>query len=133
MKRIFVMLALIASATALSAQSTQVVLHLQSSDTLVYKSVVNQVGNIKKAIPDATIELVCHGPGIDFLKKGSVYVEKIQRLKLSQVTFAGCEFTMKQKNINKGDLVAYAITVPYGLVEIIHKQKEGWAYVKLGF
>jgi uncharacterized protein len=112
----------------------KVIMHLQSADTLVHKSIVNQIGNIKKELPDAQIEVVCHGPGLEFLRKDKAfYVNKIQKMNLKDVSFVGCEYTMQQRNYKKEDLVPYALTVPYGLVEIIKKQQADWIYVKLGF
>jgi intracellular sulfur oxidation DsrE/DsrF family protein len=40
---------------------------------------------------------------------------------------------MKQKNIKPEDLVPFAQTVPYAMVDIVKKQQDGWIYVKLGF
>ena len=95
---------------------------------------MNQINNLKKSIPDATIELVCHGPGLEFLlKANSRYVNKIEKLKLKDVSLVGCEFTMSQRNYKKEDLVPYAQTVPLGIAEIVKKQAEGWLYVKMGF
>ncbi len=133
--RALVLIFLAAFASAAYAQpAARVIMHLQSSDTLVYKSIVNQIGNIKKELPDAQIEVVCHGPGLEFLRKDKAfYVNKIHRMNLSQVSFVGCEYTMQQRNYKKEDLVPYASTVPYGLVEIIKKQQADWIYVKLGF
>lgn len=131
----YVMLFLAISVTELKAQNTpKVVLHLQTSDTLVHKALVNQVTNMKKEIPNAQVAVVCHGPGMTFLlKTNSEYVNKIEKLKLKDVTFIGCQFTMKQKNIKPEDLVPFAQTVPYAMVDIVKKQQDGWIYVKLGF
>jgi len=135
MKTYLILLLTVFSTMALAQQQPpKVVMHLQSSDTLVHKSIVNQIGNLKKEFPDAEIELVCHGPGLNFLLKDkSRYVNKLNRMELKDVSFVGCEFTMAQKNIKKEDLVPFAKTVPYGLAEIIKKQQDGWLYVKLGF
>ena len=112
----------------------RIVMHLQSSDTVVYRSMVNQISNIKKQLPEAEVEIVCHGPGLEFLlKRTTDYSTRIQKMNLPDVTFVGCEFTMKQRNVSKDDLVPFAKTVPYGLVEIIKKQQEEWLYIKLGF
>ena len=120
--------------TAAFAQQPKVVLHLQSADTMVYKATVLQINNLKKSIPDATIELVCHGPGLDFLlKEKSRYINKLDQMKLKDVSFVGCEFTMSQRNYKKEDLVPFAQTVPLGIGEIVKKQAEGWLYVKTGF
>jgi hypothetical protein len=134
MKKCVLLLLVGFSTVALAQQNTRVIMHLQSSDTLVFKSLVNQIANIKMDIPDAEIELVCHGPGIAFLlAKKSLYANKIDKMKLKDVSMVGCEFTMAQKNIKKEDLVPFASTVPHGIVEIIRKQEANWLYVKVGF
>ena len=133
-KNIFIVILLFLTHFAFGQQQPKVVLHLQSSDSLVHKSIVNQIGNLKKEFPQATIELVCHGPGLDFLlKKKSNYVSKLNKMALPGVTFVGCEFTMSQKHLSKEDLVPFALTVPSGMAEIIKKQQENWLYVKVGF
>ncbi len=111
----------------------KVLLHLQTANTMVYKSIVNQIGNIKKALPDAQVEVVCHGPGLNFLLKNAPYVASIEKSGYSGIGFVGCEYTMKSRNLQKTDLVPTATTVPFGIVELIQKQQEGWQYVKLGF
>lgn len=132
--RIITCFLLLWAGTVFAQQNPKVVLQLQSSDTLVHKSVVMQVSNIKSAMPDAQIELVCHGPGLEFLtKKNGGYANKLQKLNLKDVTLMGCEFTMKTRNYKKEDLVPFATTVPFGIVEILKKQQENWLYVKLGF
>jgi uncharacterized protein len=135
MKTMLLSVILFVSVQAAIAQSVpNVVLHLQSADTLVHKSVVNQIANIKKEFPQAHVELVCHGPGIDFLLKGkSKFINKINKMGFKDVAFVGCEFTMAQRNLKKEDLVPFATTVPFGLVEILKKQQDHWLYVKLGF
>jgi uncharacterized protein len=132
--RIIICFLLLLAGSAFAQQNPKVVLQLQSSDTLVHKSVVMQISNIKTAMPDAQIELVCHGPGLEFLtKKNGGYANKLQKLNLKDVALMGCEFTMKTKNYKKEDLVPFATTVPFGIVEILKKQQENWLYVKLGF
>jgi uncharacterized protein len=135
MKKILLSFILFVSIQSAPAQSVpNVVLHLQSADTLVHKSIVNQIANVKKEFPQAHIELVCHGPGIDFLLKGkSKFINKINKMGFKDVAFVGCEFTMGQRNLKKEDLVPFATTVPFGLVEILKKQQDHWLYVKLGF
>ena len=133
-KLLLILSFIIVSHIAFGQQHPKVILHLQSADTLVHKSIVNQIANLKKEMPDAKVEIVCHGPGMDFLlKEKSKYINKIYKMNMKDVAFVGCEFTMSQKNIKKEDLVPFASTVPFGLVEIIKKQQDQWLYVKLGF
>ena len=134
MKALNILFVSLVLTTAAAQSSTRVILHLQSADSLVHKSIVNQIGNLKKSLPDATIELVCHGPGLEFLLKDkSRYVNRLEKMKLKDVSFVGCEFTMSQRNYKKEDLVPFAQTVPLGIAEIVKKQADGWLYVKMGF
>jgi uncharacterized protein len=129
------LLALSLLITAAAAQKkSSVILHLQSADTLVYRSVVNQIANLKQTIPDLSIELVCHGPGIEFLlKERSRYANRLDKMKLKGVSLVGCEYTMSSRNLKKEDLVPFALTVPIGIAEIVKKEADGWLYIKLGF
>jgi intracellular sulfur oxidation DsrE/DsrF family protein len=126
--------AALAQGIGFAQKQPEVLLHVQSGDTLVYRSLVNQIVNLKKEIPGAAIEVVCHGPGMDFLLAArSGYINKIHNARLGNVSFVGCEFTMKQRKIRPEDLVPYALVVPFGLVEIVKKQQAGWLYIKTGF
>lgn len=134
MRNLLIILFLSSAVTVMAQDAPKVILQLQSNDTLVHKSVYLQIGNIKKVFPNAEVELVCHGPGIEFLlKKKSFYVNKLNSMKLNNVSYVACEFTMSMKNIKREELVETAGTVPYGIAEIIKKQQLDWLYVKLGF
>jgi hypothetical protein len=43
-----------------------------------------------------------------------------------------CENTMKQKKVEKSQLLSFVGTVPMGIGEIIKKQEQGWSYIKAG-
>ncbi len=134
MQKSYLIIAGLLISQLLLAQHQKIIMHLQSADSIVHRSLVNQVSNVKKELPQAEIEVVCHGPGLEFLlKENARYINRIEKLKLPGVVFVGCEFTMSQRNVTRKDLVPFAQTVPFGLVEIIKKQEEGWLYVKLGF
>ncbi len=119
-----------------SKQSGQhrVVFQLTTDDTVVHKGLLRQLNNVLTAAPGATLEVVCHGPGINFLMKDKTIVhEKIQEMKSRGVQFAACENTLKEKNISKDQIIAEAFFVPSALVEIVTKQEAGWSYIKAGF
>jgi uncharacterized protein len=117
-----------------TTKKLKVVFHLTSNDTLVHKALVKQLGNFLVAAPNAQIEVVCHNNGIEFLttaktKQGKIITE----LKSKGITFAACENTMRERKINKEDIVSEAIYVPSGVVEVALKQNEKYAYIKAGF
>ena len=118
----------------LSAQAKhRVVIQFTDSDSLSQASVVGQVKNIKTDLPEATIEVVCHGPGLDLLiKKNSKVPALVQEWNTKGVVFAACNNTMRRRGVKKEDLSAQATVVPSAMVELILKQEEGWSYVKGG-
>jgi len=124
---------LIAPLGGFAQKPYRLVLHLQTADTLVHKALVAQIGNIKKELPEASIKLICHGPGIVFLLKDSPYMNTLKAKAFENVEPVGCEYSMKQRGLTKADLTATCSTVPYGIVEIVKRESEGWLYIKLGF
>ena len=111
----------------------QVIMQVTQGDSLFQLTVISQLKNIKKALPNAEIEVVCHSQGLPMLVRAETKVAKhIEELSQQNVTFAACQNTMNRKNIEQADLVPQATTVPSGMVEIILKQEAGWSYVKGG-
>ena len=118
-----------------STATHRVVLQLSSNDTLVWKGIMNNIKNLKNAWGDSVfIEVVAHGPGIEFLVIGkTTQQERIAYFKSKGVVFAGCENTMRERNISKENMIPEAGFVKSGVGEVILKQEQGWSYIKVGF
>ncbi len=112
----------------------KIVFQLASDDTLVHIGLMKQLNNVLTAAPDAKLEVVCHGPGINLLLTDKTIVrDKIRLLKAKGINFEACENTMRDKNISKDRVITEAGFVPSALIEIVLKQEEGWSYIKAGF
>ncbi len=112
----------------------RIVFQVASSDTLVHKSLIRQLNNILEVQPDAQLEVVCHGPGLDMLLKDkSVVQAPMDKLTAKGIVFLACENTMKQRNLTREALVTSCGTVPSALLEISTRQQQGWSYIKAGF
>ncbi|AYQ33498.1 DsrE family protein [Runella sp. SP2] len=112
----------------------KIVFHLATSDTLAHKALAKQVANVLDYWKNAQIEVVVHNNGIGFMKKNEAKTAKeIEALKGRGVTFAVCENTLKQRKIDKSEILPGAVFVPVGIAELVLKQEEGWAYIKAGF
>jgi len=111
----------------------RVIIQFSDSDSISMASVLGQVKNIKTDLPDAEIEVVCHGPGLDLLVQKLTKVPLlIREWKSRGVTFAACGNTMRRRGIKKEDLITEATPIPSAMVELILKQEEGWSYAKGG-
>ncbi|NIK72583.1 hypothetical protein FHS56_000069 [Thermonema lapsum] len=112
----------------------KVVIQLTTGDTLAYRALVKQLGNMTKIWPNAKIEVIIHNKGIAMMKKESSNVaEEIATLTKKGVRFVVCEFTMQQLKLEKKDILDDAFYTPYGLIAIVTKQEEGYSYLKAGF
>jgi hypothetical protein len=92
-----------------------------------------QTENIRKVWPEAEIELVCLGGGLDLLtRKNSKASKMVADWAGKGVVFAACNNTMINRNITAADLLPQATVVPAAVIELAIKQKEGWSYFRGG-
>lgn len=132
-KRVFTSLVLMLGVLLLNAQSDyRVVFDLTSNDSLNHHSLLRWVNGISKATPDAKLEIVMYGKGVNMVTTGRSTVEEaIKKLASNKnVIFAVCEVALKNQGIEKNQLLPGVISVPDGIYEIILKQREGWGYIK---
>lgn len=120
--------------TVVSTKAHKVIFQVTSNDTLVHKATIKQINNILTAAPNAKIEVVCHNNGIELLTSAKTKQAKnIADLKAKGVVFAACENTLRERKIEKTDIVSESIFVPSGVLEIVMKQEKGYSYLKAGF
>ncbi|HEU4814756.1 DsrE family protein [Janthinobacterium sp.] len=131
-----ILLALLSCAAATAAQKEEkVVYHVNdaSNATAALKNIRNHLD----ASPKATIVLVAHGPGIDFLldgaidKNGAPYDVVVRELVQRGVSFRVCNNTLQGRNIDRQRVLPEAVIVPSGVAELSRLQwQEGYAYIK---
>jgi len=134
-KIIFFVSLLLVSASVIQAQTKDynVVFDLSSKDTINHQTVIREITLIKKANPQAKLEVVVYGQGLDLVVKDkSTKSEAIQELlKMENVSFKVCAMTMQRNNVEESQLVAGVRPVPDGIFEIVSKQQDGWGYIKV--
>ena len=112
----------------------KIVFDFSKGDTTSFATMVRQANGIMNATGNAELEIVCHGPGLDFvMKEKSTVQQEIQQLQNKyKVVFAACEGTMRRRGIDRSQLLPNITTVPLASLEISSKQQEGWSYIKAG-
>lgn len=132
-------LSLVISTPSVSAQKVvsmkkhKIVFHLTNNDSLVHKAMVRQINNLLTAAPNAKIEVVSHSNGIEFLMIAKTkQAASITELKNKGVVFAACENTMRERKIDKSEILSEAIYVPSGVFEVVLKQEQKYSYIKAG-
>ena len=110
----------------------RVVFALTSGDVNDWHLTTGNIGNLLKGIPSAEVEVVAYGPGINFVKKGSVAEADIKELEQKHVQFVACHNSMVFNHLTPADLVEGVGVVASGVVEVVSKQEAGWSYIKGG-
>ncbi len=112
----------------------RIVFQLTTSDTMAHKQLMKQLANIKNVTPGTQLEVVCHGPGLDMLiAEKTIVADKIKSLREAGIAFQACEFSMKDRKIEKSQMVPDASYVPYAIIHLATRQEQGWSYIKAGF
>ena len=136
MKKLLFLATFISITSLLFAQTKQhkIIFDFSKGDTASFALMVRQATNIVNASANAQLEIVCHGPGLDFIIKNKTTVStEIKNLQEKyNVVFAACEAAMSRRGIDKSQLLPNTITVPLASLEISSRQQEGWSYIKAG-
>ena len=111
----------------------RVVFDLTSKDSLDHKAVVRWISEIYAQEPKAEVEVVMYAKGLEMvMPERSVVTGGVEAaMHNPNVSFRVCEIAMKNNNVLKSQLLPKVQTVPDGIYEIVSKQKEGWAYIKV--
>jgi len=111
----------------------KIIFQLTSGDTTAHKQLIKQLNNSLSVSPTTKIEVVCHGSGLDMLVSGKTIVEeKIKLLSDRGVVFNACEFSIKERKVDRLKIISVSGFVPAGIIEIVSKQEQGWSYIKAG-
>jgi intracellular sulfur oxidation DsrE/DsrF family protein len=130
-------LAWLAAAPAL-AQSREPPLHklviqVSDNDAQKWNLALNNARNVQDDLggPDATeLEIVVYGPGIGMLKSDSPVAKRVADALSAGVKVVACENTMKAQKLSTPDMLPNIGYVSAGVVELMKKQQQGYAYIR---
>ena len=93
---------------------------------------LNNASNVQKDVgaDNVDIEIVVYGPGIGMLKADSTAASRVNEALASGVKVVACENTMQAQKLSKADMLSNVGYVSAGVVELMQRQQEGWAYIR---
>ena len=114
------------------AAREKVIIQVSDADTAKWNLALNNAKNVQQAYgaDKVDIEIVTYGPGIGMLKMDSVIANRIDESKQAGIAIVACQNTMKNMKLTSDDMLSNTSYVPSGVVEIMKKQKEGYAYIR---
>jgi len=121
-----------ASAQTTAAVQNRVVLQVSDNDPAKWNLALNNARNLQADLGagNVEIEIVAYGPGIGMLKHDSVVGTRVGEALASGVRVEACENTMRGQKLAQTDMLNGIGYVPAGVVEIMQKQQQGWAYLR---
>ena len=126
----------IVAPVAAQAQSGAVrnkaVFQVSDADPQKWNLTLNNARNVQDDLgSDAVqLEIVVYGPGIGMLKGDSAVGKRVAEALKSNVKVVACENTMKAQKLGYADMLPDIGYVPAGVVELMQRQKEGYAYIR---
>jgi intracellular sulfur oxidation DsrE/DsrF family protein len=110
----------------------RVVMQMSEADPARWNLALNNAKNIQTDLGAANvdIELVAYGPGIGMLKADSVVGNRVDEAIAAGVKVVACENTMRNQKLARTDMLNKISYVDAGVVEIMQRQQQGWAYIR---
>lgn len=120
------------AAATTSVAKQKVVFQMSDADPGKWNLVLNNAKNVQQeiGIDKTEIEIVVYGPGIGMLKNDSTVGNRIDEAKKTGITIVACQNTMKGMKLTEADMLTNTSYVPAGVVELMLKQKDGYAYIR---
>jgi len=137
----FAFLAALAAVAALAAPTAgaqagattnKVVLQVSDNDPAKWNLALNNARNIQTDLGEKNveIEIVAYGPGIGMLKLDSPVANRVGEALGKGVKVVACENTMGNQKLAKAEMLGGISYVQAGVVELMQKQQQGWAYIR---
>ena len=125
-------LAVAATAQTASAAKSKLVLQVSDADPAKWGLALNNAKNVQQELGagKVDIEIVAYGPGIGMLKAEAPTANRVSEATQAGIKVVACENTMTTQGLTKADMHADIGYAPSGVVEIMSRQSEGWAYVR---
>jgi intracellular sulfur oxidation DsrE/DsrF family protein len=115
-----------------AAQRNRIVIQVSDGDQGKWNLALNNARNIQTDLGAANvdIEIVAYGPGIGMLKLDSPVANRVDEASAAGVKVMACENTMKAQKLARADMLNGIGYVNAGVVEIMQRQQQGWAYLR---
>lgn len=109
----------------------RIVFQVSDNDPGKWNLTLNNVRNIQQALGEnVQVEVVVYGPGIGMLKADSPVANRVSEALSGKVAVVACQNTMKAMKLSEADMQPNIGYVPGGVVELMQRQQQGWAYIR---
>jgi intracellular sulfur oxidation DsrE/DsrF family protein len=110
----------------------RLVVQVSDDSPKTWNQALNNSRNVQAELGKANVDLriVVYGNGIGMLKLDSEVAARVKEAVDGGITVVACENTMKARKLTRADMLPYGGYVKAGIVEIMQRQRDGYAYVR---
>jgi intracellular sulfur oxidation DsrE/DsrF family protein len=123
---------LVLSLSVFGQEKQKVVIQVSDNDPAKWNLALNNARNIQQDLgkDNVQVEIVAYGPGLGMLKGDSKVAPRLAEALDRSVGLMACENTMHNTHVTKADMYGGIAYVQAGVVHIMKRQREGWAYIR---
>ncbi len=120
------------AAAPATAPRNRALFQVTDNDPARWNMILNNMQNLREGVggEPVEIELVAYGPGISMLKADSSVKQRLLDALGKGVKVNACQNTMTGMKLTPADMMGEIGYVPSGVVEVMRKQQQGWAYIR---
>ncbi len=125
--------ALTSVANAATPDRARIVLQVSDDDPKKWNLALNNARNAQQDLggpKNVDIEIVAYGPGINMLKMDAITANRVSDAIKTGISIVACENTMGAQKIDKAEMNPSISYVPAGVIQLMRRQQQGWAYVR---
>jgi hypothetical protein len=121
-----------AQSAAKDDRPNKLVIQVSDNDPGKWGLALNNAQNVVSDLGASTValEIVVYGPGIGMLKSDSPMAARIAAALKGGMQIVACENTLKAQKLTHADMLPDIGYVPAGVVELMQKQQQGYAYIR---
>ena len=115
-----------------AALKNKLIIQVSDADPKKWGLALNNAKNVQQDLgrDQVEIEIVAYGPGLGMLKMESEVGMRVSEAIGDGVKLVACENTMTNQKLTKDDMLPKIGYVKAGVVEIMQKQQQGYAYIR---
>ena len=127
-----IILALPAIAADPATKPMRVVMQISENQPPVWNLALNNIRNVQKELgaKNIEVEVVAYGPGLAMLRDDATVANRVQEAMATGVRFVACRNTMENQKITEAQLISGIGYAQAGVIQIIKRQSEGYAYLR---
>lgn len=114
------------------AERPRVVIQVSDADPAKWNLAVNNARNVQTDLgkDKVDVEIVAYGPGLGMLRMDSKVAGRLAEALDNNIGLLACENTMRNTKVGRHQMYGGIRYVDAGVVHIMKRQHEGWAYVR---